>query len=106
MPTEGDLPTESKQEPTPLSRESAEWGLYIFLALAVGALALPFAVLPIIGVYWTAVIAVVVCIIWFRVMPTTCINGAFVCSLMAMMILVNAISMIVIAIAHWLRRGI
>lgn len=78
-----------------------DWGALAFLVLAVVAYFAPYLSAIIIGPYWAVAVAIVVAVLWFRNMQTTCINGAMICSLVAFAIAGNMVSTAVIAIIHF-----
>jgi hypothetical protein len=79
-------------------RETVDWGLVVFLVLAVIALLLPHISISFGGVYWGAGVAVALFVVWGGMMPTTCMSGGLVCSLAAMLILFNTIGIVLAAI--------
>jgi hypothetical protein len=74
-------------------RPGASWyfGLAVYLALAVAAVLTPHVVAALWGVYWAATVATVVFGMWVSTMPCTCMSGGLLCSLVAMVIFVNAV---------------
>lgn len=79
-------------------------GLLIFILLAVVALAIPHLALVFFGVYWSALIAVLVFILWVRTMPTTCRSGGLICSLVMLSIVGNTAGLTIVAIGRMILR--
>lgn len=77
-------------------------GLYAFLALGTIALLSPHVVIVLAGVYWAALFAVILLVLWFSLMQTTCMNGGRICSLVAMMVLVNTVAIVLAASLKYL----
>lgn len=86
----------SEQLPVP-DYEGMDWGVLIFLVLGVVALSLPYIATSFVGGYWAAAVAVAVLVLWFAVMPTTCMSGGLICSLVAMAIMFNTIGFVLVA---------
>jgi hypothetical protein len=80
----------------------SDLGLYVFVALAFVALLTPGVTAAVWGVYWAAVIGILVFILWVFTMPTTCMSGGLVCSLAAMAIFFNAAVMLLLALVRFL----
>ena len=80
---------------------TVDWGLLVFLALAALALVLPHASLSFVGVYWAALVAIAIFVLWFKVMQTTCMSGGFICSVVAMMVLFNTIAIVLVAMVRF-----
>jgi hypothetical protein len=66
-------------------------GLTVFLALGAVACLLPHVSILFVGVYWAVLVATAVFVLWSAVMPTSCMNGGLICSLVAMAVFFNAI---------------
>lgn len=79
-----------------------DWGFALFLVLGVVALLLPSLSIPFVGVYWAAVVVVIVLVVWFTVMPTTCMSGGLICSLVALVILSSTLGIVLIAVARFI----
>ena len=94
---ESKVPLEPSDESQAPSNEGMDWGLVIFLTLGVVALLLPHISIPFVGLYWAAVVAVVVFVVWVTVMPTTCMSGGLVCSFVAMAVLFNTLGIVLAA---------
>ena len=92
---------ESKGGLTKVDHRSALLGLYLFLVFAIAALVLPHAALLFWGVYWAALAACIVFVVWFGVMPTTCMNGGLICSLVAIMVLFNTVGIVLVALVKF-----
>lgn len=75
-------------------------GLYAFLATA--AIFGPVTLLPIVGIYWGALIFAVVAVMWRMTMPCTCLGGGMVYSIIAMPILCSGILCPVLACGKFL----
>ncbi|QDU12113.1 hypothetical protein V202x_55380 [Gimesia aquarii] len=86
--------SEPSDEVPAQSYEGIDWGLAIFLVLGVVALLLPHVSIPFVGVYWAAAVAVVVFVVWNTVMPTTCMSGGLICSLVAMAVIFNTLGIV------------
>lgn len=65
----------------PQTYEGIDWGVIV----------LPYVSIAWVGLYWAAAGAVGVFILWVTVMPTTCMNGGLICSLVAIAVLFNTI---------------
>jgi len=91
-------PHEPNDQSLTLEKSGADWELIAFLALGLTAILLPFCLRPFVGIFWGALAAIGVNILWFKLMPTTCINGAFICSIVAMASLSNTIGFVLAAI--------
>ncbi len=74
--------------------EGIDWGLIAFFLLGVTALGMPNISIAFLGVYWAAIVAVGIFAIWFTFMPTRCINGGLICSVVAIAVLVNTIGFV------------
>jgi hypothetical protein len=72
-------------------------GLLLFIVLANVAFWLPHVFTAFVGVYWGALVAVVVFVLWFGFMPTTCMSGGLICSMVAMLVLFNTIGVLLAA---------
>jgi len=86
---------------TTVNHRSALLGLYLFLVFASAALVLPHATLLFWGVYWAALAACIVLAVWFGVMPTTCMSGGLICSLVAIMALFNTVGIVLLALVKF-----
>lgn len=84
-------------EPPFANVQAVDCTLLALLALGVLALGLTHAAMVFLGVYWAGVAAVGVFVLWFSLMPTTCMNGGLVFSLVAMAVLCNTIGVVVAA---------
>lgn len=94
---ESKVPHEPSDESHAPSYEGVDWGLFIFLTLGVVALLLPHISISFVGLYWAGVVAVVVFVVWVTVMPTTCMSGGLICSLVAMAVLFNTLGIVLAA---------
>lgn len=83
------------------SPESTDHWLHVSLALALVALAAPHIVLWVCGVYWAVLVGLVVWIAWFATMPTTCVNGGFIFSLVGMSIALNATGLALLGVVKF-----
>lgn len=79
-------------------------GLWVFMLLAVVAFAIPHVALIFFGVYWSALIAVLVLILWVRTMPTTCMSGGLICSLVMLCVVGNTAALTIVAIGRMVLR--
>jgi hypothetical protein len=70
--------------------------------LAVLAFLTPFIVMPFLGLYWVAGVAILIFAVWASVMPTTCMNGGLIYSFITTMLLINAIFLVIFAILRLL----
>lgn len=93
---------DSQQAQDVRSHERMQWGLIVFLALGMCAILTPHATVWVAGVYWGAVLAGVVLIVWVMVMQTSCMNGGLICSLVAMIILSNSLGIVLAAVVRYL----
>lgn len=93
---------ERSDELRPQNYEGIDWGLIVFLTLGIAALLLPYISIPFVGVYWAAVVAIAVFVVWVTVMPSTCMNGGLICSLVAMAVLFNTIGIVLGAAVRFL----
>ena len=95
-------PGDPSREPKTRNHEGVDWGLFVFLALGIVALLVPYISIPFVGVYSAAVVAVAVFVLWVMVMPTTCMSGGLICSLVAMAIFFNTIGLVLAAVIRFL----
>jgi hypothetical protein len=79
------------------SHGPVDYGLYVFFALGVLAVAAPQLSFIFGGPYWAALAAIAVFVLWISVMPTTCMSGGLYCSLVAMAILFNTLGIVLFA---------
>ena len=100
MTTE-ELNNEPSEELNAQNYEGVDWGLFVFLALGIVALLVPHISIPFIGLYWATVVAVAVFVLWLMVMPTTCMSGGLICSLVAMAIFFNTIGLLLAAVIRF-----
>jgi hypothetical protein len=77
--------------------QPVEYRLLVFFALGVLAVAAPLIAFKFAGSYWAALAAAVVLVLWFSVMPTTCMSGGLYCSLIAMLIFFNTVGILLFA---------
>ncbi|WP_417393858.1 hypothetical protein [Gimesia chilikensis] len=83
------MPDESNRDLHTQDNATVDWGLIVVLTLGLIPLLTPLIAILYVGIYWAAVVAVVVFLIWCFVMPTTCINGGLNFSILAMSLLFN-----------------
>lgn len=76
---------------------NSTWGLIAFLGLAGLVVLLPRLTASLIGVDGAAIVAIFVAVIWCKVLPTTCRSGGYIASIVALLILGNAIVFVLIA---------
>jgi hypothetical protein len=61
----------------------------------------PHSAISLVGLNWAAVVAVAVFFVWVTVMPTTCMNGGLICSIVAMAVLFNTIGIVLAAVIRF-----
>ena len=93
-----DAPSKGLNAP---NHDTVDWGLIVFLALGIVALLVPHISIPFVGVYWAAVVAVAVFVLWGTVMPTTCMSGGLICSLVAMAIFFNTTGLVLAVVIRF-----
>ena len=81
----------------PASDRRLTLGPLLFFVLANVAFWLPHIMTSFVGVYWAALVAVVVFTLWVSFMPTTCMNGGLICSMVAMLVLFNTVGILLAA---------
>ena len=81
------------------SPEPIDRGLVVALVLAVVAIAAAPATLFIAGIYWAALVALAVFLLWTSTMPSSCMNGGFIFSLVMLALLGNVLGTSLMALA-------
>lgn len=97
MTTDDSNATHEPSDEFSAQTKGVDWALILFLSLGVAALLLPHISLPFVGAYWAAVLAVAIFALWVMVMPTTCMNGGLIFSLVAMAVLFNTVGIVLAA---------
>lgn len=75
-------------------------GLLLLFLFAVVAIAIPYLALGFFGAYWSAAVAVLTLVLWFCLMPTSCMNGGLIYSLAMLVIVGNTVFFLVVAICR------
>ena len=96
------MPDESNRDLHTQDNATVDWGLIVVLTLGLIPLLTPLIAIQYVGIYWAAVVAVVVFLIWCFVMPTTCMNGGLIFSILAMSLLFNTAIIITTAAVTFL----
>lgn len=96
------MPDESNRDLHTQDNTTVDWGLIIVLTLAIIAFLIPHISIFFGGIYWAAVLAVVVFLTWGFTMPTTCMNGGLIFSMIAMILLLNTFIFVAVAIVSFL----
>lgn len=76
---------------TDINAKEEPFSLLIILGLFAAAIATPFIILNLFGIYWAALSSFIIMIAWFSKLPTTCIGGGLIFSLLAFPILLSGI---------------
>lgn len=77
-------------------------GFVVYLVFAVIALAVPFIVAVVCGIYWGALAAFIVLCVWGGLMPCTCMSGGLICSMIAALICIDTLLLLVLAAGKFL----
>lgn len=96
------MPDESNRDLHTQDNATVDWGLIVVLTLWLIPLLIPLFSFLYVGIYWAAILAVVALLIWCFVMPTTCMNGGLIFSILAMSLLFNTAIIITTAAVTFL----
>jgi hypothetical protein len=77
-------PTHSLRQAGCDETKEGRWEWYLYLILAVLAIFGPAIVLPHVGLYWGALVYFTVAVLWLSTMPSTCMTGGLLCSMISM----------------------
>lgn len=79
------------------TRSNSNWELIGFLSLAAFVVLLPSLSASLIGLEGAAILAIFIAVIWCKVLPTTCRSGGYIASIVALLIIGNAMIFVLLA---------